>query len=103
VLLHDNARSHTAAHTWALLKHFNWKLSDLPPYRPDLTMSDYHLFTDLKNWLGSQCFNNHHELKEGVEVWLSSQVVDFFDRHTKTYSPMWHVPQFRQWLCWEVT
>jgi hypothetical protein len=26
VFLHDNARLHTAAHTQALLEHFNWEL-----------------------------------------------------------------------------
>jgi histone-lysine N-methyltransferase SETMAR len=57
-LLHDNAWPHTAAHTPALLEHFNWELFDHPPYSPDLTPSDYHLFTYLKKWLRSQCFNN---------------------------------------------
>jgi transposase len=53
VLLHDNARSNTAAHTQALLKHFNWELFDHPCYSPDLTPSEYHLFAYLKNRLGS--------------------------------------------------
>jgi hypothetical protein len=45
VLLHDNARSHTAVRTRALLEHFNWDLFDHCPYSPDLDLSDYHLFT----------------------------------------------------------
>jgi hypothetical protein len=79
VLLHDNARPHTAACTRALLEHFNWKLPDHPPYSPNLTPSDYHLFTYLKNWLRSQCFNNNMGLMEGIKPWLSSQAADFFD------------------------
>jgi hypothetical protein len=51
-VLHDNAHLHTAACTWALLEHFNWKLFDHPPHSPDLAPSDYNLFTYLKNWLG---------------------------------------------------
>jgi histone-lysine N-methyltransferase SETMAR len=51
VLLHDNACLHTAACIRALLEHFNWEMSDHPPYSPDLASSDYHLFTYLKNWL----------------------------------------------------
>jgi hypothetical protein len=43
--------------------------------RPD----DYHLFTFLKNWLGSQRFSNNEELMEGVKMWLSSQAADFFN------------------------
>jgi histone-lysine N-methyltransferase SETMAR len=49
VLLCDNARLHTAAHTRALPEHFNWDLFDHPPYSPDLALSDYHQFTYLKN------------------------------------------------------
>jgi transposase len=71
VLLHDNVCPHTAVCTQSLLEHFNWQLFDQHPYSPDLPPSDYHLFTYLKNWLGSQCFNNE-ELMEGVETWLSS-------------------------------
>jgi histone-lysine N-methyltransferase SETMAR len=76
VLLHDNARLHTstAARTRALLELF-----DHPPYSPDLTPSDYHLFTYLKNWLRSQRFNNNEELMEDVKMCMSSQVADFFD------------------------
>jgi hypothetical protein len=49
VLLHNNALSHSAARTRALLEHFNWELFDHPPYNTDLAPSDYHLFTYLKN------------------------------------------------------
>jgi hypothetical protein len=80
VFLHDNVslHTHTAACTLALLEHFNWELFDYPPYNLVLTPSSYHFFTYLKNWMGSQCFNNN-ELMEGVNTWLSSQAADFFD------------------------
>jgi peptidoglycan/xylan/chitin deacetylase (PgdA/CDA1 family) len=55
VLLHDNARQHTAARTRALLEHFNWELFDHPPYNPDLAPRDCHLFTYPTKWLRSQC------------------------------------------------
>jgi histone-lysine N-methyltransferase SETMAR len=45
VFLHDKAHLHTAAHTWALVEHFNWELFDHPPYSPDLALSNHHLFT----------------------------------------------------------
>jgi hypothetical protein len=32
VLIHDDARLQIGANTRALLKHFNWKLFDHPPY-----------------------------------------------------------------------
>jgi hypothetical protein len=48
VFVQDNVHLHAAAHTQALLKHFNWDF-DRPPYSPEFTPSDYCLFTYLKN------------------------------------------------------
>jgi hypothetical protein len=93
VLLHGNVHPHTAACTQALLEHFNWELFDHPPYSPNHALSDYHLFTYLKNELGSQCFNNNEELMEGVKTWLSSQTADFFDTGTQKL-----IPQYDKYL-----
>jgi histone-lysine N-methyltransferase SETMAR len=79
VLLHDNACPHTAAHTRALLEHFNLELFDHSSCSPDLAPSNYHLFTYLKNWLRSQRFKNNEELMEGVKTSLNSQAAVFFD------------------------
>jgi hypothetical protein len=68
VPLNENALLHTAACTLALREHFNSELFDHPPYSRDLGVSDYHLFTCLKNWLGSQRFNNNEELMEGIKT-----------------------------------
>jgi histone-lysine N-methyltransferase SETMAR len=87
VFLHDNVRLHTAARTPALLEYFNCLLSDHPPYSPDLTPSDYYLFTYLKNWLGSQHFNNNEDLMESVKTRLRIQAADFFDTRTQTLIP----------------
>jgi transposase len=77
------------------LEHFNLELFAHPPYSPDLAPNDYHLFTYLKNWLQSQCFNNNEELMESVKTWLRSQVADSFDRGIQKHSPIRQVPQFR--------
>jgi hypothetical protein len=61
VLHNDNAFPHTAARTGTLLEHSNWELFDHPPYSPDL-------FTYLKNWLGSQDFNNNEEIMVDVKT-----------------------------------
>jgi hypothetical protein len=47
------------------------------PYSPYHAPNDYHLFSYLKNWLGSQRFNNNEEMEAVVE-WLGSQTADFF-------------------------
>jgi hypothetical protein len=61
VFLHYNARPRTADRTPALLEHFNWELFDHRPYSLDLAPSDNHLFSYLKNCLGSRHFNNNEE------------------------------------------
>jgi hypothetical protein len=68
------------------LEHFNWELFDHAPYSPDLAPSNYHLFTYLKNRLGSQRFSND-KLMEGVKMWLSSQSADFFDTRIQKLIP----------------
>ncbi|KAJ4433931.1 hypothetical protein ANN_16250 [Periplaneta americana] len=71
VLLHDNARPHTAASTRELLDQFDWEIFDHPPYSPDLAPSDFHLFTKLKDFLGGTRFGSDEELKKTVNTWLN--------------------------------
>jgi hypothetical protein len=80
-LLHDNARPHTAAHTQALIQKFYWDLLYHPPYSPDLAPSDFHLFSRMKVWLGTQRLRvkMNEELMDGVKDWFSSQPVTFYD------------------------
>jgi len=78
VLLHDNARPHTAARTNALIKLFNWEIFDHPPYSPDLAPSDYHLFTKMKIWLATQRFHTNKELMDGVDNRLHNLAAPFF-------------------------
>ena len=51
VLLYDNARPHTAAHTAETLRKLKFQVMAHPPYNPDLALSDYHLFGPLKEAL----------------------------------------------------
>jgi histone-lysine N-methyltransferase SETMAR len=79
VLLHDNARPHTAAHTNALTKLFNWEIFDHPSYSPDLATSDYHLFSKMKVWLGTRRFHTNEEVMGGVNNWLHNFAAPFFE------------------------
>jgi histone-lysine N-methyltransferase SETMAR len=90
MFLHYNACLHTPTCTQALLEHFNWELFDHPPYSPDLALSNYHLFTYLKNLLRSQCFNSNEELMEGVKTWLRSQVADFSNTGIQKLIPQYN-------------
>jgi len=79
VLLHYNARPHTARQTTALLPQFRWDIMDHPPYSPDLLPSDYHLFLHMKRFLAGKQFRSDAEVETTVNNWLQQQAVDFFD------------------------
>jgi hypothetical protein len=72
LLLYDNAHLHMsiASCTPALLEHFSWEF-DHSPSSPNLTLSNYHLFTYPKNW-----FSNIDMLMEGVKTPVAA---DWFD------------------------
>ena len=82
MLLHDNARPHTAAAATNQLKQLKWNILDHPPYSPDLAPCDFHLFPKLKYWMATQCFNNDsiEEMKCGVKNWLENQSMDFYEQ-----------------------
>jgi len=87
VLLHDNARPHTATQTAQLLQQFRWEVFDHPPYSPNLTPRDYHLFMHLKKWLASQSFEDDGRMKTGITTWFKLLVEDFFDTGIRKLVP----------------
>ena len=73
VLLHDNARPHTAAHTAETLQKLKFEVMAHPPYNPDLSPSDYYLLGPLKEALRGRQFTSDQEVKEAVHAWLAAQ------------------------------
>ncbi|GBN01047.1 hypothetical protein AVEN_261627-1 [Araneus ventricosus] len=49
------------------------------PYSPDLATNDFHLFPELKNWLGGKKFQTTKELQRNVKARLTSLVESFFE------------------------
>jgi len=74
VLLHDNARPHTAAHTVETLQNLKFEVLAHPPYNPELAPSDYHLFGPLKEALRGRRFTADQELKEAVHEILRHNI-----------------------------
>ncbi len=62
VLMHDNARPHSARITQELLQTFKWDVFSHPPYSPDLAPSDFFLFPLLKKNLGGKKFDSNEEV-----------------------------------------
>lgn len=79
VLLHDNARPHTAGATQTKIQKFGWEQFDHPPYSPDLAPSDYHLFLNLKRELGGKRFGSDEEVKNAVQSRLLTLAGNFYE------------------------
>ena len=79
LLLHDNARPHSAAQTQDLITSFRWEQTDHPPYNPDVAPGDFHLFLQLKKFLGGKRFDDD-DLKNAVQNWLTSQAAAIYEK-----------------------
>jgi transposase len=104
VLLHDNASPHTAALTNALIKCFNWEIFNQPPYSPDLTPIDYHLFSKMKVWLATQHFHSNEVLMDGVTARTSqlagaALIVSMFHQQL----PLHYAAKMHEGWCSETT
>ena len=49
---HNNARPHSATLTQEILAQMYWTALEHPPYSPDLSLCNYHMFGPLKEALG---------------------------------------------------
>ena len=78
ILLHDNARPHTAAKTKEKIQDFRWELFDHPPYSPDLAPSDFLLFLHFKQWRGGQRFETEEVIKNAIVNWFNYQAASFY-------------------------
>jgi hypothetical protein len=83
-LLHDNAHPHTAAYTAEILWKLKFDVMAHPPYSPDLTPSDYHLFGQLR-----EAFTSGQEVKEAVLAWFAAQPKTFFSEGIRKLVQQW--------------
>ncbi|GBM92751.1 Mariner Mos1 transposase [Araneus ventricosus] len=82
ILLHDNARPHTAKAAKELLQKFKWKVLSHPPYSPDLSPCDFHMFGEIQKAVRGQQFQKDDEIKEHVHIWFKQQ--------PKVFLRAWH-------------
>ena len=76
--MHDNAPAQRALATQKKLAYLGFECLDHPPYSPDLTPSDYHLFPVVKKQKKSHHFSSDAEVIAAAETWLDAQISDFF-------------------------
>jgi len=73
LLFHDNAPAHRTLATRKKLAYLVFQCLNHPPYSPDLTPSDYHLFPGLKKKLKGHHFSSDAEVIPASETWLDGQ------------------------------
>ena len=78
LLLHDNARPHSANQTTATLRSFQWEVLQHPPYSPDLAPSDFHLFGPLKHHLSGERFPDADVVERAVRAGFRQQPKEFY-------------------------
>ena len=89
VLLHNNARPHTAAYTPEMLQKFKFEVMAHPPYSPYLVPFDYHLFGTLKEALRGRRFTLAQEVKEAVHAWFAAQPKTIFSEGIRKLVQWW--------------
>jgi histone-lysine N-methyltransferase SETMAR len=89
LLLHDNARPHTAKSTQQAIHEFGWEVLPHPPYSPDIAPSDYHLFRSLQNHLGEKRYANLDEVKTDLDAFFKSKSRDFYASGIKQLPQRW--------------
>ena len=89
LLLHDNARPHSAALTQEKLAEMYWTALEHPPCSPDLSPCDYHMFGLLKEALGRQCFDNDEQVKNFVRKWQQTCFPSLYDAGIKALPICW--------------
>jgi len=71
-------RQCTSAKSQAAIRQCGFQQLNHPPYSPDLALSDYFLFRDMKKFLRGKRFSSDEEVKEVVTTWFEEQSKDFF-------------------------
>jgi len=78
LLLHDNARPHSANQTTVTLRSFKWEVLQHPPYSPDFALSDFHLFGPLKQHLLGERVPDDDTVERAGCTWSKQQPQEFY-------------------------
>ena len=89
LLLHDNAPVHKSRVAQAAICECKFEQLNHPPYSPDLALSDYYLFRNLKSHLHGKRFRDDDELKAASEAWFEDQINNFYFRGIDCLKEKW--------------
>ena len=80
IILHDNARPHTARLTSETTAKMGWEVLPHHSYSPDLAPSDYHLFGFVKDQLRGQRYETTEAIQKAVRQCLWMAGTEFYRR-----------------------
>nr|QXJ78550.1 putative DD34D transposase [Kaburagia rhusicola] len=89
ILQQDNARPHVAKVVKKYLETLNWEILPHPPYSPDVTPSDYHLFRSMAHGLANEHFSSYEEVKNWIDTWIDSKDEKFFRHGIRMLPDSW--------------
>ena len=78
ILQHDNGHPHTSRQTQNALAQLKLPALPHPAYSPNLALSDYFLFLQLKKHLKGNHFDSDEEVVATVPQWCREQSPEFF-------------------------
>ena len=91
VLFHqDNASCHKSIATMVKLHELHFKSLPHPPYSPDLALSDYWLFADLKRMLQGKRFGSNEEVILETETYFEAKDKSFYKKGIKLLEKHWN-------------
>lgn len=73
----------------AALRKLKWEVLPHPAYSPDLSPSDFHLFSPLKEFLSGHKFRDNDELITTVQNWIRTQPKNFFENGIRKLPERW--------------
>ena len=81
LFLHDNAPAHRSEVALEAIRNAGFDIFDHPPYSPDITPSDFHLFPKLKEHIRDSKFDDD-DVMAAVDLFFESQE-HFFSEEIK--------------------
>ena len=80
----DNAPCHKSMKEMVKLNQLNFELLSHQPHFPDLALSNYWLFADLKKMLRGKRYGSIEEVIAETEVYLKSKDESFYKKASKS-------------------
>ena len=86
----ENASCHKSMKTKVKLNELSFELLLHPPYSPDLALSDYWLFNDLKKMLQGKRFGSNEEVITETEASFESKDESFYIKGIEKLEKRWN-------------